>query len=155
MKKLLFLDFDGVLHPNFCPEQNYFCRLDLLMETLGSKTKGLEMIISSSWRFHYPLNEILESFPESMQNLIAGATPEVAPGRHQRYREICAYLSQYKKARDWRALDDDIIGFPKSCTQLIACDHRVGFDSKGAQILRLWLDNKDEYAGRRNQDGVS
>ena len=143
MKKLLFLDFDGVLHPYFGPEQNYFCRLDFLIETLGSNTKGLEVIISSSWRFHYPLDEILGYFPESMQTLITGATPEVESGRHQRYREICAYLSQYKRARDWRALDDDIIGFPKNCTQLIACDHRVGFDSKGAKRLQLWLEGKD------------
>lgn len=139
MNKLLFLDFDGVLHPNFGPEQNYFCQLDLLIEALGSNTKRMEVIISSSWRFHYPLNEILAYFPESMQKLIAGATPEVEPGRHQRYREICAYLHQYEKARDWRALDDDILGFPTKCTQLIACDHRVGFDNKNAKALREWI----------------
>ena len=143
MKKLLFLDFDGVLHPNFVSEQNYFCRLDLLMETFGSNTKGLEVIISSSWRFHYPFDEILGYFPEVMQKLIFGATPEVEPGRHQRYREICAYLSQYKKTPDWRALDDDILGFPKNCTQLITCDHRVGFDSEAAQLLQHWLEGKD------------
>ena len=142
MKKLLFLDFDGVLHPNFCPEQNYFCRLDLLIEALGSRTKGLEVIISSSWRFHYSLDEILGYFPESMQRIIAGVTPEVEPGRHQRYREICAYLSQYKRTRDWRALDDDIIGFPKDCMQLITCDHRIGFDSSGAQLLQRWVEGR-------------
>ena len=143
MKKLLFLDFDGVLHPYFGPEQNYFCRLDFLMDALGSNTKGLEVIISSSWRFHYPFDEILGHFPEAMQKIIAGATPEIEPGRHQRYREICAYLSQYKRAHDWRALDDDIMGFPKNCTQLIACDHRIGFDSKGAKQLQHWLEGKD------------
>lgn len=143
MNKLLFLDFDGVLHPYFGPEESYFCRLDFLMEALGSNTKGLEVIISSSWRFHFPLDEILGYFPEAMQKLIAGATPEVEPGRHQRYREIRAYLSQYKKLPDWRALDDDIIGFPENCSQLIACDYRVGFDNSGAQRLQLWLEGKD------------
>jgi hypothetical protein len=143
MKKLLFLDFDGVLHPNFCRNQEHFNRVDLLMEAIGCDIAELEIIISSSWRFHYHFDEILGYFPIALQRLILGTTPEVEPGRYQRYREICTYLTQSKESPDWRALDDDIREFPKNCQNLIACNGRVGLDINTAHQLRNWLNKKN------------
>ena len=139
MSKLLFLDFDGVLHPNFCPAQNHFSRTDFLMEAISECSGTLEVAISSSWRFHYSLDEILSYLPKALRDQISGATPEVEPGRHQRYREINAYLTQYKEEPDWRALDDDLAGFPKGCPELIVCDGRVGIDSECVLSLRTWM----------------
>lgn len=31
---ILFLDFDGVTHPEFCSYDDYFCRLPLIEEVL-------------------------------------------------------------------------------------------------------------------------
>ena len=143
MSKLLFLDFDGVLHPNFSHERDYFCRVDLLMNTLGNESRGLEVIISSSWRFHHSFNELLGYLPQALQKIVSGATPEVEPGRHQRYREICAYLIQYEHVTDWRALDDDLNEFPKDCKKLISCNGRVGLDGGSANQLNDWLKNAD------------
>jgi len=139
MNKLLFLDFDGVLHPNFSLENDYFNRIDLLLEALIGNTSGLEIIVSSSWRFHFTFAEILAYLPEQLCVLVSGVTPEVGPGRHQRYREIRAYLKQYGVIPDWRALDDDVAGFPKHCPQLISCDGRVGIDNNGRLHLRNWI----------------
>jgi len=139
MKKLLFLDFDGVLHPNFSQGRELFARVDLLMEALGTHTAELEVIISSSWRFQYPLDELLDFLPEALRQLVSGATPEIEPGRHQRYREIQAFLDWHKGRPPWRALDDDASGFPKACPELIFCDGRVGIDSGTVMHLRSWL----------------
>ena len=103
MNKLLFLDFDGVLHPNFSREKEYFNRIDLLLEALVGNTSGLEIIVSSSWRLHFTFAEILGYLPDQLSVLVSGATPEVVPGRHQRYREIRAHLKRYEGIPDWRA----------------------------------------------------
>jgi hypothetical protein len=142
---ILFLDFDGVLHRNFCKKEDYFSRASILMDALGNQTQttGPKIVISSSWRFHHEFDEILRLLPKELGLLITGATPEVEPGRYQRYREIRAYLSLLQGNPDWRALDDDIRAFPEKCGQLIACDGRVGIDSTSAKHLRKWLSNAD------------
>jgi len=139
MKKFLFLDFDGVLHPNFSPSNDHFRQIDCLLDGLIGSYQSLEIVISSSWRFHHSIDSILSHFPEVLKRLIAGATPEVEPGRYQRYREIRAYLSQYKTDMDWRALDDDHNEFPKDCPQLILCDGSVGISDVNIDDLRNWL----------------
>ena len=71
MNKLLFLDFDGVLHPNFSREKEYFNRIDLLLEALVGNTSGLEIIVSSSWRLHFTFAEILGYTYRQAQMFIA------------------------------------------------------------------------------------
>jgi hypothetical protein len=46
----------------------------------------------------------------------------VEPGRHQRYREIQAYLGSRLGQHEWRALDDAQNEFPNGCAELIECD---------------------------------
>ena len=137
--KLLFLDFDGVLHPNFSQEREYFSRAGYLMQALDGFADDVGVIISSSWRFHWPADTLLQKLPASLAPLVAGFTPEVDPGRHQRYREIHAYLKLRRGHADWRALDDADNEFPKGCRELIRCDGRVGLDDSTVACLRLWL----------------
>jgi hypothetical protein len=140
MKKLLFLDFDGVLHPNFSQEGEYFSRTSYLMDALDGFAGDVEIIVSSSWRFHYwPAHVLLQKIPKAIAPLVTGFTPEVEPGMHQRYREICAYLKGRSESPDWRALDDAIDEFPKGCRELIECDGRIGLDDGTAIRLRRWL----------------
>jgi hypothetical protein len=139
--KLIFLDFDGVLHPNFCQEGEYFSRTGCLIEALEGFADRVEVIISSSWRFHWPADVLLQKLPAALAPLVVGFTPEVDPGRHQRYREIHAYLKYRRGHVDWRALDDAETEFPKGCAELIRCDGRTGLDDTTAARLRLWLQN--------------
>ena len=73
--KLIFLDFDGVLHPNFCQEEHYFSRIGYLMAALDGFKDDVEVIISSSWRFHWPadwraLDDADNEFPKGCRELI-------------------------------------------------------------------------------------
>lgn len=143
MNKLLFLDFDGVLHPNFCHESAYFSRANCLLNALGDNVNGLKIVISSSWRFHHQFDDLLNLLPHDLGLLIIGATPEVGPGRHQRYREIQAYLSMFRGRTDWRALDDDATGFPVGCEELIWCNGKIGIDAVSASSIGHWLQHTE------------
>ena len=109
------------------------------MEALDGFADDVEVIISSSWRFHWPADILLRKLPGPLAPLVAGFTPEVDPGRHQRYREIHAYLKSRRGHCDWRALDDADSEFPRGCVELIRCDGRTGLDDTVAARLRQWL----------------
>lgn len=138
--KLLFLDFDGVLHPNLCGPSLYFCEGERLHSLIRDSSAGLEVVISSSWRFHYTIDRLQALLPPSVGRLVTGVTPCVAPGKHQRFREISAFLDIYPKASDWRALDDAAFEFPQICPQLILCNGNTGIDNRAADAVRSWLE---------------
>ena len=48
---VLFLDFDGVTHPEPCTQQEEFCTLHMI-EGVVREFAELEIVISSSWREH-------------------------------------------------------------------------------------------------------
>ena len=140
LKKLLFLDFDGVLHPTLCDPSAYFSETSRLLASVEGFEAGLGIVISSSWRFHCTTDEIMRLLCPALGKLIVGSTPNVSPGKHQRYREIVAFLEMQGKSPDWRALDDSAFEFPTVCPQLILCNGRTGIDDPVITEIRTWLD---------------
>jgi hypothetical protein len=137
--KLLFLDFDGVLHPNHCDDDQWFSNLNHFLAFLDRCPEAPRIVVSSSWRFHYTWDELLAFFPERFHVLMAGTTGPVIPGRLSRFREIQAYLDDYRGWEDWRALDDCAWEFPDDCPQLIRCDGARGLDDRALASLAAWL----------------
>ena len=45
---ILFLDFDGVLHPEHCHESKHFCCLPVLESALR-QVPEFELVITSTW----------------------------------------------------------------------------------------------------------
>ena len=84
MPRLLYLDFDGVLHP--ATGNDLFCRMHLLEEALIGK--DCQIIISSSWRFHHPFEYLQSLFPESLRGQVAGVTGDAFVGKWPRHSEI-------------------------------------------------------------------
>lgn len=138
-ERLLFLDFDGVLHPTHCIEESYFSNLHKLLAIIGQHQDQLRIVISSSWRFHYTWDELLAFFPQQTHRQIVGATGPTIPGTYGRLNEILAYLDDYRGWADWRALDDDAEGFPDDCPQLIRCDGMKGLGPNEMDQLKSWL----------------
>lgn len=136
MKKLLFLDFDGVLHSTFSSEELLFNKLGLLVDIL--QEKPCSIVISSSWRFHHDLTS-LKSYLQHISMLIIGTTGDPFVGRFPRYNEIKDYLNKYNPFADWRALDDSFLEFPKSCPELILCHGKTGFSVTQKNTLSFWL----------------
>ena len=77
--KLLFLDFDGVLHPNFSPGDALFSHSKALGEVIDRAKEPPSIVISSSWRFHHQESELLGLLVEPLRRRVIGVTPMVEP----------------------------------------------------------------------------
>ena len=111
---LVFLDFDGVLHPYPCSDSEYFCWMDNLESVLHTFS-NTEVIISSSWREHYDFSALQQLFPKSIQKQIIGVTPVITESSYDeggRELEIVLWLQQQKREHEnWIAIDDNIFLF--------------------------------------------
>lgn len=140
---LLFLDFDGVLHPGSGRPGSMFTQAGALENALEGF--DIRIVVSSSWRFHYPTAKIFASLPEGLARRIIGTTGEAQIGRWARYQEVRNWLTLNEPTAltqsptPWRALDDAKFEFPDNCAELIACEPREGFGPRQAEALRLWL----------------
>jgi len=134
-KKVLFLDFDGVLHPT-THGSALLCQLPLLESALEGR--DYSMVISSSWRFHMEMEDLEKHFSFSVQNKIVGVTGDAYIGAYARFHEINAYAMQ-NGITNWRALDDSYWEFPQGCSQLIRCNPNSGLTQREVKTLIEWL----------------
>jgi hypothetical protein len=148
---ILFLDFDGVLHPASDYTLNPFCRAPDLAEALAEST--CRVVLSSSWRIGYSLPELRRRLPSSLADRVIGCTGPAHIGRLARYHEILHYLTEHPANLPWRALDDAIWEFPAECSQLIACDPNYGVAKAQLRTLHAWLNDVSETAASRPPDG--
>ena len=137
-EKLLFLDFDGVLHPTHFAGESPFSRAHLLEEALTQFAP--KIVVSSSWRFTHSLEKLQKTLPTAIGQLIIGATSSAIIGKYPRFQEIQNYLGGYGPA-DWRALDDSYWEFPSPCPKLIRCNPNTGIGERQVLILSQWLSN--------------
>lgn len=137
MNRIVFLDFDGVLHPSSALSDEHFCKSWVLEEVLANVKCGI--VISSSWRHHHPLTDIIDMLPATLRPLVQGATGEPHIGRWPRYNEIKDFLRYNAVGASWRALDDSWIEFPPGCPELIPCNPNSGIDKAQANLLKSWL----------------
>jgi len=134
-KKVLFLDFDGVLHPT-THGSALLSQLPLLESALEGR--DYSMVISSSWRFHMEMEDLKKHFSSSVQNKIGGVTGDAYIGAYARFHEINAYAMQ-NGITNWRALDDSYWEFPQGCSQLIRCNPNSGLTQRELKTLIEWL----------------
>ena len=80
----IFLDFDGVLHTMANTGYKPFHQLGLLERELSTVTCDFQIVVSSSWRFHYPLEELRGQLG-TLSGRVTGVTPEIRPCSYQRY----------------------------------------------------------------------
>ena len=137
MNKLLFLDFDGVLHPSHFAGQDPFNRVHLLEEVVEGS--NICIVISSSWRFTHSLERLRKLLPNSISSLVIGVTGSPVIGKHPRYQEIMNHTKGLEPGTSWRALDDSYWEFPANCQELIRCNPNTGVGPKEVAQLRTWL----------------
>jgi hypothetical protein len=137
---ILFLDFDGVLHPVGSTEKQYFSRLPLLEKFLRDEAPCWQVVISSSWREYFTPAQLLEVFSPDIRSRIIGTTP--ADDEHSLHTTWGAQASLYPReiqirhflaqrglsGEDWVALDDMKGWFreAESNVHLILCDPSTG-----------------------------
>lgn len=139
LEKILFLDFDGVLHSTTSPPHLFFSKADSLSDLLSNNP--CKIIISSSWRFHHEIKAIKNFLPKPISHLIHGFTGQAHIGKWPRYNEIKNYMIDQEILANWRALDDSFLEFPKYCEELILCQGKDGITEKQLIELSKWLSN--------------
>jgi len=135
--KILFLDFDGVLHPSSLGSDPLFSKASLLSMALYDV--DLPIVISSSWRFTHSIKELKGKLPSEIAKKIIDVTGPAVIGKHPRYNEIINYLANQKDITDWRALDDSYWEFPSPCPQLIRCNSNTGINIREINAITDWL----------------
>lgn len=141
---ILFLDFDGVLHPegegHLPNDGTDFCFLPRL-EALLREFPNVRIVISSSWRERLVFKSLLRPFSEDIRTRIVGATPPRGlgvphPFAH-REGEILAWLQINDAVKEpWVALDDAEWQFDRHKDHLVVCGSFVGFDGEAEAALR-------------------
>ena len=139
---LLFLDFDGVMHPCGCAIDRYFCHLELLEAWLRHRP-GVGIVISSSWREAHAVDEMQGFFSQDLQQRILGATPLIRcdswlqhdggppPVRFEREVEVTRWLHENGAPwRPWAALDDQAWLYKPFNSRLVLCDGQVGLTQR-------------------------
>jgi hypothetical protein len=144
--QLLFLDFDGVLHPVRSSKADHFCRRENF-ESVIREFPAVRIVITSTWRQVYTLGQIRAMFSEDVGARIIGMTAEWEDGddHYVRFREIREFLrTRSLTGARWIALDDSGLDFPDSCTNLHVCDSEQGLDAEAAEGLRARLRSMHE-----------
>jgi len=153
---IIFLDFDGVLHPFFprkdlpAEENQLFSYLPRLEGVLRD-FPALKIVIASSWRINRPWENVINAFSLDITARIIGTTPvliqkEPPYRRHLRYEEILNFLNNNNlSAAQWIALDDDPELYPANCQYLILCAD--GFHDAEEKSLREVLSMRMQSIG--------
>jgi hypothetical protein len=141
---ILFLDFDGVLHPDPCTQEGRLFENAPRLARVLDGFPAVGVVLSTSWRTVRTEPELLERLPESLRPRVLGATPrrsdftpptELLP--YRRHAECMRWLEEHGMAAGpWWALDDRAEWFKPYCENLIECNPRFGFDDRVAARLR-------------------
>lgn len=141
---VLFLDFDGVTHPECCTADQLFKCLPLIEDVLRYHP-GVEIVISSSWRVHHSPEELRECFSADIAARVVGVTP-IAPrteGESAKTRvrqvECMTWLDAHRPDADWIAIDDVPWQYELGCPNLLLTNHRTGFSEADARYLHSVL----------------
>jgi hypothetical protein len=144
---IVFLDFDGVLHPDPCSDRaRLFEHAPRLAQSLAEFAE-VGLVLSTAWRTVKPFDELLELLPADLRERIVDITPRFgdfeAHARLSPYRrqaECVQWLHQNRLQDEaWLALDDRPDGFAPYCENLIECHPETGFDREIQSRLRSAL----------------
>lgn len=144
--KTLFIDFDGVLHPNFAgmlsepgepveitlaiPE--LFIHVPRLAEII--QPYNVEVVVHSGWRMATPFADMLRLLSPIADRLRCTTAPNLT-----RYEGIRC-LVEAEGIQDYRILDDVAGEFPRKLPELILCDRELGLSTPGVEAqLHSWL----------------
>lgn len=151
---ILFLDFDGVLHPEPSLAKDAFCRLPLIEEILQDFPQ-VQIVVSSAWRLDWATEAeavagLLGHFSHSLRDRLVGVTPDfrhidpaAAPdglGAYLREWECMDWLHENRPAgTPYLMLDDRHWWFRPDNPHLMIVDCDDGFLSANEGELRARL----------------
>ena len=140
---ILFLDIDGVLHPD-PPEPDQRLRSLPRLIAILRDFPQVEVVISSLWREKLSLDQLRDLFPTDLRTQIIDVTPIVEhidgwlPARRE--GEILEWLeASGRTGEPWLVLDDQVWQFTQHRDRLIACVFYDGITDATEALLRKRL----------------
>lgn len=143
----LFLDFDGVLHPDevYRVGERIVLRMDgfnlfefaeVLSELIAPYSE-LQIVLSTSWVRQLGFEVARAYLPESLQRRVVGATwHETVPrgwDKLTRYQQIQRNVAAHRHER-WLAIDDDCRGWSdEHRSNIVVTDSLLGLGAASAQ----------------------
>jgi hypothetical protein len=134
--RVVFLDFDGVVHPaGQAPGTSLPFEWTQVLAALLAPFNDVHVVIHSSWREHFSVQE-LGGFLEPVADQLLGAVDAGPKGA-----AIERFLREHPEITDALVLDDQVDEFrPGFPATLLACEPRTGLSSKETQQrVRNWL----------------
>lgn len=169
---ILFLDYDGVLHPDAAyyvssrrnahielrAEGTLFMWMPILEQILASYT-SVRIVLSTSWVRELGFAKAKGFLSPGLQSRVIGGTWHSKMARHKegshrvpdlwseltRYQQIAHYIQTKKPTVPWIAIDDNFVGWdPSVAHRLVPTDGATGLSDPAAQqLLRERLDSAD------------
>lgn len=136
--KILFLDFDGVLHPSIANANEFFSNIKIFDE--GIRELPVKIVISSSWRFQYSINQLKKLLGPNIGTRVIDVTGDAHIGKYARFEEINTWIRS-NECQEWVILDDSKFEFPENVENLILCDSRVGITREVMSQLNSLLNS--------------
>ncbi|WP_178114818.1 HAD domain-containing protein [Pseudomonas saliphila] len=152
---LIFLDYDGVLHPDAVYRRlnghielrapgELFMWAPVLIEALAPYP-DLSIVLSTSWVRELGFRRALAFLPAHLAERVIGGTWHSAMStttdgiiewdQQSRYDQISAHLNRQTVAMPWLAIDDDAVGWPSGQHQsLVHTDPMLGLSSTETQL---------------------
>lgn len=140
---ILFLDFDGVLHPVSREGGTFVCLPHF--ESVIRDFPDVEIVISSAWREDHSLIELQSIFSTDISQRIIDVTPVLhhLSYPYVRQTEIMFWLCEAgREYEGWIAIDDSDWLFSPACRHLILVDAGVGFSATSEKNLRERLSKR-------------
>ncbi len=145
---ILFLDFDGVLHPfPMGSSDRHFSATAPLWRILNDIPE-IKVVVTSTWRERYSFPELIALLAahggEPFRDRFLDVTPimendvDYVPGIRQ--REVEAWLESNMPAHTSYIILDDIEEyFDASCRNLYLVDGATGLTDRDVEMIPLWL----------------
>jgi len=133
---LLFLDFDGVLHPVSGSKPFQPACMEVLSSAL-TEYPEIRVVITSSWREEKTLTELQNYLAPVLSLRVVGVTPVIDEPflHHVRYHEVQAYLKNtMQETTPWVAIDDEPGTYPNYAPILLT-DRRHGLVERDKEKL--------------------
>lgn len=133
---LIFLDFDGVLHPvDAAHDSQRFRPESITLVNRIADYVDARIVLSTAWR----MEGDLEKYNRWFKNRVIGATP-INPldmgEKHPRYQEVLRYLreNQFQQV-PWVAIDDKASHFPPHSPAFITNGQKGLTEGNAAVIM--------------------
>jgi hypothetical protein len=156
---VLYLDFDGVLHPYededriFEIPQRVLFRFESLLEAQLESFPQVKIVLSTTWAKNKTGSGALFYLSPGLQRRVIGATWDQETRSYRvpvedrqrplsRYEQIAADVA-WRKPSAWFALDDDFKAWPEDLYHHLGwCWMTIGFNEpRVQQALQAWLDS--------------